>query len=906
MNNRRIFQISAVVFASAALLAGCGGGGGTPARSGSQVQVTPAPSGTPSGSTVRYGAVYSYYDSNGNKIFNWRNQRNTAQSAQDYALSYCREGDGSSSRSRCEPVTTFTNCVAIAWSGNFLVRTYATGNTETLAKDAAKAECSRRGGSSCQVTDGNARCNNPVTTQTAKSGWINNSSPAPSGSNVRYGAVYSYYSNGRKYFAGRNQRNTAAEIERVALSYCEGVSGRSRCEPVTTFTNCVAIAWSDNFLVRAYGTGNTKTLAKSAAEAACSQERGSGCSSSSGLCNSPVTTQASKSGGHNNSSAAPSGSNVRYGAVYSYYSNGRKYFSWQNQRSTAAEIQSSALSYCRGVSGRSDCEPVTTFTNCVALGRSGDGSVRTYATGDTLDRARTSAVAECSRLRGSSCEASSGNARCNNPVTTQASKSEGIRDVRYGAIFTGFGSNESRGIGYGIRYNTEREASDAARSGCMRSLSRCVIEDTFTNCVAIAQDNRNGIGAYATDDTLDRARTSALAECSRLRGSSCEIASGKAQCNNPVTSQVSKTGGFNIETPSAPSRSNVRYGAVYSYSASGTRGLGARSQSSTQEAARRAALSQCSGGSGRTDCDFVTTFTNCVAIARSGDGSVLAYGTGDTRSNARSSAEIRCSRLRGSSCSAGSDTICNDPVTSQISKSGGITNTQSPPPSPPPSPSPPSGSNVRYGAVFSYYLNGNSKNFGSRLQSSTQEAARSNALSYCMSDSRRTGCDFVTTFTNCSALANSGDGSVRTYATGNSRSSARLSAVTLCSQRGGSSCSAGSSGVCTNPVTSQASKSGVIGGTTGFVLLHSSGIYEVMIRTRAAAENHCRRVGCRIVDTFTNCAAAANNLLHIGRSFIGGSLRSRYATGASPAIAASTALHNCGNSECNITSTSCY
>ena len=756
MNTRRIIPIGAlaVVFASAALLAGCGGGGGTPARSGSQVQVAPPPSAPATPSNARHGAIYSYYE-NGHKYFNYRYQFNTQEAARSSALSRCGED---SSRTRCEFVTTFTNCASLGWSGDRSVQAYATGNSLSSARSSVLERCSQLGGTSCESTDGNTHCINPVTTQASKSGGIRN---------VRYGAIYSYYdSNEHKRFSWHNQRNTAAEIERVALSHCMGVSGRSRCEPVTTFTNCAALARSSDFLVRSYATGDTLDTAGSAARAECSRLRDSSCEVPSGhaICNNPVTTQASKSGGHNNTPSAPSGSNVRYGAVYSYYdSRGKRFTSLTNRGSTEAEAERAALSDCRSDSSRTRCEVEDTFTNCASLVRSGDTSVRAYGTGDTLSSAQSAAQAECSQLGGSSCNLDGSGGICNTPVTAQIAKTGGVRDVRYGAIFTAFASDGTRRIGYGIGDNTEREASDTVLSACRKSLSRCVIEDTFTNCAALATDGSGSIGAYGTGDTLSNARTEAEAECSRLGGSSCRVASGNARCNSPVTSQASKIGGFNLSTPSAPSGSNVQNGAVYSF------------------------------------------------------------------------------------------------------------------------------------------YSGGQKLFGSVVRRDTVAGIRSYALSRCREDSSRTRCNVEDTFTNCAAFATSSDGSTATYATGNTPLLARGTAAALCGQRSGSSCSAAGSGNCVNPVRNQASKSGVIGGLIGFVL--SAGIgYDVRIGTQAEIETHCRRIGCRILETFTACGATAGPDLRI----LPNPGRPSYGTGDSTAIAQSAAFARCSNTLfCNIQKSIC-
>ena len=320
MNNRRIFQISAVVFATAALLASClGGGGSGVVRTGSQVQVTPAP-------TIKYGAIVSYRDSNRHKRFLAYTQRNTIAEIERYGESRCGED---SSRTDCDFVTSFTNCAALAWSGDRSVRAYGTGNTRTLAKSAAEAACSREEGSGCSSSTG--ICADPVTSQASKSYGINNSPPAPApaptpapapaptpapapaptpaptpapapapappsvGDAEYYGAVVSYptydtsISIRRTWMTRDTFYNNSEESARE--SAC--LLNRNGCELLFTFTNCVALAADGYYLLindeypRATyivaATANTAAEAESAALEQCRRVgRSSQCDLTSG------------------------------------------------------------------------------------------------------------------------------------------------------------------------------------------------------------------------------------------------------------------------------------------------------------------------------------------------------------------------------------------------------------------------------------------------------------------------------------------------------------------------------------------------------------------------------------------------------------------------------------------------
>ena len=433
--------------------------------------------------------------------------------------------------------------------------------------------------------------------------------PPPSGGNVRYGAIISYYSNGNKYYHSRYGSNTLATARNLALRHCD-VVGRSRCEFITSFTNCASLAWSADRSVQAYGTGNTETIAKDAAKARCSREGGSSCTASRFACNTPVTSQASKSGGHNNTPsapAAPSGGNVRYGAVYSY----------------------------------------------------------THIQIDTL-------------------------------------KVFGIDDTRYyrrGIVTNKDSEEEARREGLAacqVVSDTEGNAQSSSGS--------CRIEDTFTNCVAIAEDLnhsrlwRYGVFGYATANSESIAKSSAISQCERAggEGADCDTVSSVGRnavmeaCNTPITPQAPKTGRSpstpSQPTPAPPSDSNVKYGVVYSipliHRSDYSFGLSERSFDSAAEAA----------GSICDDCRVAFIFTNCAAVASENGERVfkVTWATGNTLDSAKSSAIAHCERYQelypgifgDDECTTVDDSLsdiglspddhayCHTPVTPQTPKVG--------------------------------------------------------------------------------------------------------------------------------------------------------------------------------------------------------------------------------------------
>ena len=256
---------------------------------------------------------------------------------------------------------------------------------------------------------------------------------APPTSNVRYGAVYSYRSNNLQEFRYYYGGNTQAWINNHALTNCRAGSSRSSCRIEASFTNCVALARDNR--IQAYATGNDLASARSSALAQCRRLGGTGCSNFSSNCNAPVTRQASKVGGTSNSIPSPTApteqptpppsGNVKHGAVYSWQgsSDNKRYARVSSSvvEDTAAAARSAGLAACTGL----NCRVEFTFTNCAAVADSDGFEYTGIATGNTLASARSSALAECTRLGGAGCELD-GSERCNDPVAPQTSIVRGI------------------------------------------------------------------------------------------------------------------------------------------------------------------------------------------------------------------------------------------------------------------------------------------------------------------------------------------------------------------------------------------------------------------------------------------------------------------------------------------------
>ena len=465
MNSKRIFQIRAlaVVFVSVVGLTACGGGGGGPVNSGSQVNVVP-PS---SGSNVRYGAVYSYYE-NGNKLFAYWQQRDTKEEIRNAALSRCRED---SEKSRCEIETTYTNCVALAQSDDRSVEAYATGNSLASARSSAREQCRESGGTGCAdlVENGNniSLCIIPVTSQAAQSGGFNNTSSAPSepsGGNARFwGVVYSVPDPAPfRYLEFFIDRGSEAEV----LSYIgsdndSGICNQAGldCRAEVTFTNCFGIAvagrlWSPS---NSYGyvgiaTANSRAIADELALEKCRELGGDEhpdpevqCNAIqyAQACNTVITPQTSKVKGilHTTYGSVAIES---YTGIFSEY----EYRTLAVAHSAGRNTYGSAPRDVGCVAGRRcEVQEEFDFTNCFAL--ASDGSIfsnpltpevpeltyTAFASSNTLSGAESLALEQCRRFGRSSDCSVGGHAPfslqavkgCNIPITPQPSKVMGVR-----------------------------------------------------------------------------------------------------------------------------------------------------------------------------------------------------------------------------------------------------------------------------------------------------------------------------------------------------------------------------------------------------------------------------------------------------------------------------------------------
>lgn len=411
----------------------------------------------------------------------------------------------------------------------------------------------------------------------------------------------------------------------------------------------------------------------------------------------------------------PSESNVEYGAIYSYYENGNKIFNYRFQRNTETEARNHALSICREDSSRSRCEIVDTFTNCASNAWSGDRSVFSYATGDSLSSARTSALAECSRLGGSSCETNDSNAHCITPVTPQTSKAGGFNNTPsapsepsggnariWGVVYSVPDPAPFRRVDFFVEMESEAEALSYIRSDnipgfCSNAGLDCRAEFTFTNCfgVAVAGSQRHfdspatyGYVGFATADSKAIADELALEQCRRLGGDEhpdpqvrCTVIQARryAQaCNSVITPQTSKVRGFLNTTyrSVAIASSTSVVSPEYEY-----RHLVVRPRGDVTCGAERCEVQE----------EF--DFTNCFALASDGllvgrpgtpELTYTAFASSNTLSGAESLALEQCRRLgRSSDCKVGglySDSLhsitnqkgCNIPITPQPSKVMGV------------------------------------------------------------------------------------------------------------------------------------------------------------------------------------------------------------------------------------------
>lgn len=433
MNSKCIFRIKtfAFCFVSVVGLTACGGGSNGVVNSGSQVNVVPPPS----GSNVKYGAVYSFYSNRNDQLFSYSLQRDTQAEVRHYALSVCREN---SSNSSCRIEATFTNCVALAQDNR--IHAYATGDTLSNARSSALAQCRQLGGTGCSNIGGH--CTTPVTPQTSKVGGSSNETPdlsptdEPSESSVRYKAAFTYAvhsdSDSIRVVGSGSTEETEAAARSSALSECETRGSNNRaCRVEFTYTNCFAQASGHGSSYYGFATGNNLASARSSALAKCRELggddwEGNNCTNSSlyETCVDPITPQTTKVGGFYNTT---------YGAVASvrYYPTTRNISGSINENSEVKARHFACLA-------EQDCRVEFTFTNCVAEAWDGETDIpglddsATYiavATGNTLSRAESSALAQCRRFgRSSKCRVGNTFALrdCNIPITPQPSKVTGF------------------------------------------------------------------------------------------------------------------------------------------------------------------------------------------------------------------------------------------------------------------------------------------------------------------------------------------------------------------------------------------------------------------------------------------------------------------------------------------------
>ncbi len=532
MNNRRFFQISAVVFASAALLAGCGGGGGTPARSGSQVQVAPAPS----ESTARHGAVYSYRVNNGEQwLLNYHGSEGTAASAQSSALAACNALENAQD---CR--VEFTYAIAPPASSPSAPSQPSTpSQPETPSQPATPSQPS-----------------------------------APSGSNVRYGAIYSYTVNDSAVYSYtmnaeepvvtrtvsyHGNETTAAKAYTNALAACNALPLAQNCRVELIYWTAVPVTpWTG---VRTGGDADGD---------------GNGEGDADGDGNGEGDADGDGNGeGDADGDSNIINSNFKYGFIIygyspkpgttrsvsdSYAKDGDEYanrwleITYSAEAQTFSEARSPILSRC--ASNINPCYILANFSNCAALAQSDDSLVKAYGTANSEEEARSDALAECSRLGGSGCGTTGSICRLDQigdrPATTPVGGFQRggfnvcntvdifarLRPiVRYGAVYLGtYESHLDVPGGLIIPYfnqwsprplRSRTEARNAALADCRsRGLLRCSIKTTFTGCAAFATVGFTPGSCgdacctwesfFSTGDTLASARTSVMAKCRRF------------------------------------------------------------------------------------------------------------------------------------------------------------------------------------------------------------------------------------------------------------------------------------------------------------------------------------------------------------------------------------------------------
>ena len=661
----------------AVLIAGCGGGDG-PATSGSQVNVVPPsteqpgePS-TPSESTARYGAVYSYRVNDGEQwLLNYHGSEGTATSAQSSALDAC---NGLENAQDCRVEFTY----AIAPS-----------------QPSAPSEPS-----------------SPSQPETP-------SQPsAPSGSNVRYGAIYSYTVNDSavysytlnagepvattRIFSYHGNETNAALARSSALAACNALGNAQDCRVELVYWTAVAVpSWTgvrtggdgdadgestvrygavysyrvndgEQWLLSYHGSEGTAASARSSALAACNAlENAQDCRVEFTYAIAPPAS----------SPTAPSGGTVRYGAIYSYATNAGepRVVSYHGNEDIAAEASSSALDACNALGNAQGCRVEVIYWTAVAV-RSWTG-VRTGGDGDA---------------DGDGEGDGNGNGDADGDGDGEGDGDSNIINSNFkeGFIIYGYSSdsyakdgdeyaNRWLEITYSGEAQTFAEARSKVRSRCASNTNPCYILANFSNCAALAESEDSLVKAYGTANSAEEARSDALAECSRLGGSGCGTASSICRLDQigdrPPTTPIGgfQRGGFNVcNTVGRRLGSIDMYGALYRYDY-GVRSSGhdyfpyqqsidqgtGPLQSRTE--ARNAALSHCRSISGRSRCRILGTFTNCAVYVLGDDGEQTQeaeiFRTGDTLDSIRRSALAECRRTvpsEGLCWDAGS--VCNE------------------------------------------------------------------------------------------------------------------------------------------------------------------------------------------------------------------------------------------------------
>ena len=911
MNSRRIIQIKAlaVVFASAALLAGCGGGGGSAVKS-------PTVNVNPPASNTKHGAVYSYR-SNNLQEFRYYYGGNTQAWINNHALTNCRAG---SSRSSCTIEAAFTNCVALARDNR--IRAYATGNDLASARSSALAQCRRLGGTGCSNFSSN--CNAPVTRQASKVGGTSNSIPSPTApteqptpppsGNVKHGAVYSWQgsSDNKRYARVSSSvvEDTAAAARSAALNGCTA----SNCRVEFTFTNCAAVADSDGFEYTGIATGNTLASARSSALAECTRLGGAGCElDGSERCNDPVAPQTSIVRGISNSAPAPAPTVTLSLADSSISENGGT--------TTVTATLSQA-------SGADTTITVTAVSGSYTVGEDATISIAAGSTSNSSDTATINAVDNTKDEPDRTAT-----------VTATAQNSQGIGAVT-GASLTLEDDDGAPTVTLSLADSSISE--NGGTTTVTATLSHASSADTTITVTAVSgsytvgEDATITIAAGSTSNNSDTATINAV---DNTRDEADRTATVTATAQNTQGIGAVTGASLTLEdddgAPTSPPSSNTGHGAVYSYTASGgQRVVGYHGNEDTAAEASSSARAACNALRNAQGCRVEFTYRNVATAsspstpsqpsAPSGSnvhyGAVFSYpasGGGGQRILSYHGNENTIDLARGAAlrfCFSFGDAQCTveqifwtatpvSPPTEQLS-----------------------GSTVRYGAVYSYYDSNGHKRFYYHYQTSTRQAAENAARSHCMGVSGRTGCHIEDTFTNCVALGRSSDGLIRTYGTGNTLSgafSAESSAEAECERRGGTGCSS-SPGICINPVTSELSKSGGNDVKYGAIYSYTHiqidtlkvfGIDDTRYHGRAIvtnkdSEEEARREGlaacqavtdternvqsssgsCRIEDTFTNCVAIAEDVNHprLWRYGVFG-----YATGNTESIVKSSAISQC-------------